>query len=255
MNIALDRYGWLANFPKDPIFFIKRFADHTFDLEFVCHINDQEIIIFCDYVSVMDACVVASFLKEKGHKMQLFIPFIPYHDSPYDLHLINILKTHFHKLTTVDYWNIKPHDTQFINVVSFSCNVLKRLREPVDFVVAPDNGAFAHAQKIAKILNVTCFLYPKKRIDAHIVRENFDHDDIVKNHALIIDDMIFSGNTLHSCAAGLKKSGVKRISAIISHQFLLKNSDFPIDHLIFSNSHPMRFLSQSIQILPIFPHE
>ncbi len=255
MNIALECYDWLRNFPKDNIFFIERFKDLTFDLTFFSYAKEQEVVLFSDYASAMDACVVASFLKDKETKVKFFIPFIPYHDSCYGDPLINIFKQYCEELITIDYWNIQPQDTQFINVLSFSCNILKHLRDPVDFVVAPDRGAFDHAKKIAKLLNVMCFLYPKKRIDGNMTREHFDGDYLVKKHALIIDDVIFSGNTLHSCVRGLKASGIKKISAIVTHQFLSKNSDFSIDHLIVSNSNPMRFLSKSIQILPIFPQE
>ena len=88
-------------------------------------------------------------------------------------------------------------------------------------VVSPDAGYAKQARKYASALNLPIAIGDKERVDH---TENAQVLEIIGEvegkDALIVDDFTISGGTLTNLADTLKKRGVKRIFALLSHNII-----------------------------------
>lgn len=83
-------------------------------------------------------------------------------------------------------------------------------------IVAPDEGARARVNKIATHLNKKTILYNKKRIGEHIKLLSSQGNCISKT-AIIIDDIIDTGDTAYEVAKDLRAQGIKKIYGYFIH--------------------------------------
>ncbi|WIV12752.1 ribose-phosphate diphosphokinase [Proteiniborus sp. MB09-C3] len=141
------------------------------------------------------------------------------------------------------------------------CEYIKSLKIEDLVVVSPDSGFAKEARKYAKYLKLPVAIGDKER-EGH--DENAKVIDIIGNvegkNALIVDDFTISGGTLINLADELKKRGVKKIFACLSHVLLnergvanLENSQ--IEKLISTDSvcNPYLLNSRKIKIISVAP--
>ncbi len=84
-------------------------------------------------------------------------------------------------------------------------------------LVAPDEGAIERCQDIASAAGIggNIVYMVKKRMDKGILHTELH--GAVKEHAIIIDDMLYTGGTLLSCCRSLLDAGVKSIDIMVTH--------------------------------------
>lgn len=155
----------------------------------------------------------------------------------------------------------KPVDHLF--ALPLLCEYVQTLELADLVVVSPDAGFAKRARKYASYLGVSVAIGDKER---------YNHDekaqilDIIGNvegkDALIVDDFSITGGTLIKTAEALKKKGVRKVLACLSHVLLneegMENiNKSPIEMLICTdsvdnnivqNSHKTRILS----VAPLF---
>lgn len=102
-----------------------------------------------------------------------------------------------------------------ININKLITNEFNNIKDL--FIVAPDRGSKNKAQEYASYLNIPEIVcINKKRISNNKVKILSISGNTSKN-ALIVDDMISSGNTIIETAKILNKRGVKNIYVAVTH--------------------------------------
>jgi len=130
------------------------------------------------------------------------------------------------------------------------------LIDPV--VVSPDIGGTKRASKFAAILGLDIlFTHKTRTTTANIDKVVLDHEIINNKDAIIIDDMIDSGNTIIVTAKQLRRIGARKIVACATHGVFSTNaikmlnlSDIDTiittDSISFAKPRPKKFRTVSV---------
>lgn len=118
----------------------------------------------------------------------------------------------------------------------------------IDSVVSPDVGALKKATKFAQALSLPLVVINKKRDLATGKVSILGVNDNVKGKSvLIVDDFISTGGTLIQTAQFLKRKGVKKIYACLTHHFYIKG----VQEKIEKSSLDKLYVTDTIQPLKV----
>lgn len=97
-------------------------------------------------------------------------------------------------------------------------DLIERLARDSDVVVSPDSGAIPVIRAIGDKFGIATATLKKTR-PAHdqAVITSFEGCDIKGKKALLVDDMITTGNTLIEACLFLEKKGAKRVRCFVTH--------------------------------------
>lgn len=143
----------------------------------------------------------------------------------------HLMNTHFDDLLILDpHLHRKENLSTIFNipithVSSNECiaTYIKR-NLPEGSLIGPDWESYKWAQQIAEQLGRDCYILHKKRWSARTVKVYFDKNIHLGKKAIIVDDIISSGNTLLETIKGLKKRRVKYITCIAVHGIFAENA-------------------------------
>lgn len=84
-------------------------------------------------------------------------------------------------------------------------------------LVAPDQGAIKRCEELANAAGIggNIVYMIKKRMEEGVFHT--EQHGVIKEHAIIIDDMLDTGGTLISCCRSLLEAGVKSIDIMVTH--------------------------------------
>ncbi len=187
---------------------IPRFLDGNLNLTSM-DFNDCPTIWAC-HEHLLDALVVGKFLKKQGVLPTLCMPFFPFMQSSAYLSMAHELNELYKKIHTIDSRCPFVEDILFSSVAASIFQNMDDLNDTV--IIAPDSGAIKSAQSLSKQLNVPVAVCLKDRL--------FNTCELlgnVKSHCVIVDDVVLTGSTLHSCYNTLKKNGAIDVSVIVTH--------------------------------------
>ena len=134
-------------------------------------------------------------------------------------------------------------------------------------VISPDAGGMKRAELLREALEAALG-HPvgkglaEKYRSAGVVSGNLFVGDVAGTTALIVDDLISTGNTLLRAARSARKAGAKRVIALVTHGLFMPGAteviaDPEIDHLVVTDAVPAFRLDWSAQgkvaILPAAP--
>ena len=132
------------------------------------------------------------------------------------------------------------------------------LAQKADCIVAPDEGAHAVAQQIAKATDKSCVVLHKKRPAPEQVEIAANDNDIYDKSVLIVDDMIATGGTIVNAAQHLHERGAREIVVAATHGIfsgdafdMIKQS--PISNIYVTNSLLQNTDHEKITIIDIAP--
>jgi len=178
--------------------------------------------------------IVAHTLKKEGaKKVTAFLPYLSYsrHDKKEKRHshiapLIGKLfqTAGIDKLFTLDLHSpavkkLFPFPLISLSTAPLFVRLLKKYKKPFS-IVAPDEGAKERCQTVAKMLKVPTAWIHKTRTSKGIVHKELL--GTVTENAVIIDDILDTGETLLSCAQVLRERGVKEILIMVTHGLFTK---------------------------------
>ncbi len=106
------------------------------------------------------------------------------------------------------------------------------LGQKIDYVLAPDDGAFDRAQKMAEIIGTRAYYIDKKRIDSKTVDMHLPNLEYTGKSVLLVDDIISTGGTIIRAVNLLKDRGVSKISVSAVHGVFARESDKTITSLV-----------------------
>jgi ribose-phosphate pyrophosphokinase len=93
-------------------------------------------------------------------------------------------------------------------------------KDGIDLVISPDVGALKNTTKLAHALNLPIAVINKKRdLKTGKVKILGINQQVKGKKVLINDDFVSTGQTLMKTAAFLKKQGVKKVVACLTHHF------------------------------------
>ena len=149
-----------------------------------------------------------------------------------------------------------PVDHLFAAPVIINYWKKKNFKKPV--VVAPDVGSVKMARAFAKRLSSSLAIVDKRRDDPTKVEAIHVIGDVKGCEAIIVDDLISTGNTLIEAANALLKNGARKIYGSCTHAVFSENakekiSNSPIEELIISDTIPQSTLPSNIKILSVAP--
>lgn len=168
--------------------------------------------------------------KEKAKKIIAILPYLAYTrqdiDEPMKSQIAPFVgdilhDAHIDEIITYDLHNdhlIKLFKTALLSIEPasiFKKYLLTNTSQEIS-VIAPDKGASKRAHALAKELAISKVIELHKTRTANgIVHENFNGS--LGSHALIVDDILDTGETLLSCCKLLQKQGVTHIDIAVTH--------------------------------------
>ena len=118
-----------------------------------------------------------------------------------------------------------------------------KLRDPI--AVSPDVGGTNRAKEFARLLDIDVVVLKKSRhrVTGEVTIDEKIHRDISRRDAIMIDDIISSGNSLTKAAEVLHKNGAGRIYAMCAHTLLIRDAaqkikSAGVEDIISTNSVP-----------------
>lgn len=118
------------------------------------------------------------------------------------------------------------------------------------FVIAyPDEGSYKRFRALVPPSIPYVQFYKKRNGDERRLVMVEEQDLPAFEHAVIIDDVVQSGQTVYQCAVALKQAGARRVSAFCTHvvfpqnkhlEFLRGGSKDVLDHFWITDSNPQR---------------
>jgi ribose-phosphate pyrophosphokinase len=108
-------------------------------------------------------------------------------------------------------------------------------------IVAPHNGSIGRARKVANLLHVPLALIDKRRFEENGPQIVNVIGNVEGKNAIIIDDLIDTGETITLAAKALAENGAKSIFAGCTHPVLTdkaieKIESSPIEELVITNT-------------------
>lgn len=193
--------------------------------------------ITSDPMTLFRSGLLVEALRDHGaRRVELLAPWIAYGrqdkaaragEAPAGRVVGRLLSTIFDRIVTLDAHShafIKAFRGKLLNILPLeeiirSRSVERSSTQKDMLIAAPDSGARDRAKRAADALGVPFIVVEKKRVRGKIVASRLDarEKDIQGAHALLIDDIADSGETLVRAACVLKAAGVASVSARVTH--------------------------------------
>lgn len=154
-----------------------------------------------------------------------------------------VITIDMHSDASAGFFNIPVNHLFSFNL--FAEVIAKEHKEPI--IVAPDAGGTKRAQRFASLLDAPMILLEKKRSleKVHVVEHMKLIGSSENKEAVIIDDLVTSGQTLAKAAKALKEEGSPRVVACVTHPVFidgtvenLSNSD--LDAIYITDTIPLK---------------
>ncbi len=166
----------------------------------------------------------------------------------------NIFTFDLHNPVITEYFKTPVYNLTMLD--SF-INYFKTLDLENVIIVAPDHGRFNAAKYVANAFKDANFvLINKERTSTHSVEITGIEGETEGKTALIIEDIIDTGNTLVSAVGALKEKGVKEVYVAATHGVLSQNAlrkikALGLKKIIITNTIPPHETDTILEILPI----
>jgi ribose-phosphate pyrophosphokinase len=125
-----------------------------------------------------------------------------------------------HENSITEFFNIPAYELSAMPLIANYVRDL--LVEPI--IIAPDEGALAHAQKIADILDCECDYLEKHRISPDKVETKVKNLNVKGREVVVVDDIISTGGTIVNAANILRENGAERVFVACVHPVLVEDA-------------------------------
>ena len=188
---------------------------------------------------LLELFLLLDALQRSGAHINLFITYFAYgrqvvaaSGEACSAHVISTILKNF---TIKKIYIIHPHNRLLHSFLPFTgvqdIDFFCKQAAAYDAIAAPDKGAFALAQEIAKTCKKDLILLTKMRPDHDKVEIVAVEGQVAGKKVLLIDDIISTGRTLAQSAQALKKLGATSVAAAATHGVFSSGS-----HQLLENS-------------------
>jgi len=212
--------------------------------------------------------------KEGAKKILAIVPYLAYmrHDqnNPKEDLAASLMAKFFEdsgitELVTIDIHSDNASSFFKIPINSLSpinlfAQKIKELNFEADFVVSPDNGAIKRATVLERELNIKSKLvvFAKQRHCGSNPVSVLCEGEIIGKKAVVVDDILDTGQTLINCVKKLHENGIKEILVVVTHGIFSGKKwqqlfDYGVTKIITTDSIPSvkQKASDKIIIIPI----
>ena len=220
---------------------IKRFPDGEKYVRLLEPLDNEEVILVSNTYPddrVVETLLLCDAIEEYEYKkFTLVIPYFGYarQDKKFNpgepisaRAIVRAMEVYPDKVLTVDIHAdsiIDWFETTEAENVGGTYEMAKKLKEiGVDFVVSPDEGRIATAEKVGKGVGVPSDYLVKDRIDDHTVKIEPKSIAVAGKTVAIVDDIISTGGTIITAASELKRLGATKVIAACTHGLFANNA-------------------------------
>lgn len=222
---------------------IDRFCNGEFDIK-VPSITREELIIVSNYYSNVHETLIEIFFlidairQYNANKITLVFPYIPYsredrkHDEEFSSFrtIFNIFKIlGVHKVITLDMHSDRLKSlSEGIDLIELtSLDIIRRYiknNTSIDILVSADAGRADFIRNLSKEFGLPYVSLSKVRNKDATCKSSIIQGSVKGKTALIVDDIIDTGNTLKEAIRVLLNSGAENVDAFVTHGFITKKS-------------------------------
>eukprot|EP01121_Diplochlamys_sp_Union-15-3_P012430 TRINITY_DN3718_c0_g1_i4.p1 TRINITY_DN3718_c0_g1~~TRINITY_DN3718_c0_g1_i4.p1 ORF type:complete len:314 (-),score=61.18 TRINITY_DN3718_c0_g1_i4:17-958(-) len=260
---------------------VSKFPDGEIKVQIQCNVRGSDVFVIQPICPpkvndhLMELLVIMDALKRASAKrITAVVPYYAYgrqdrkHTprSPITAKLVadlissvgpaRVLTLDLHSSQIQGYFNI-PVDNLKSDPVLCSYLISEKPEIMKDLViVAPDAGAAKRARRIATRLKAKMAMIDKRR-DSNAETKFLDVVGDIAENAVIVDDIIDTGETICDAATALHQKGAKRILAMATHGVLSESAyarieASPIQEVIVTDSFPL-YSKNKVKILSVAP--
>jgi len=234
---------------------IKQFSDGELYVRIDQDVEEQDVWILASTPTpaenLLELFFLCDALSRAGAHINLFITYFAYArqtiTAPGEACAAHVITKTLQNVPLKSTYIMHPHCSLLHNFlpcttvhdINFFCN----LAAAYDTIAAPDKGAVAFAETIAKASNKELILLTKVRPTQEKVKIVTVDGNVTNKKVLLVDDIISTGRTIVQCAHALKELGAASVAAAASHgvfspgsQELLEQS--PLEHIFVTNTIP-----------------
>lgn len=225
---------------KHSCLIVNKFPDDELYIRFNAGIKNKIVVLVQSCYKNISDCIVEVVLasrtaKELGaKKVVLLAPYFPYlrQDKRFNsgesisqsivaglidkyFDAVYIMDPHLHRKNKLE--NIFKIRARKMTANSLIADYIKKnIKNPV--IIGPDEESYKWAKAVANILKVESRILKKKRYSSYHVEIKLNKKiDLSNKNAVIVDDIISTGNTILETAKILKRLGAKKIYCICVH--------------------------------------
>jgi ribose-phosphate pyrophosphokinase len=161
-------------------------------------------------------------------------------------HVDHIYTMDLHSDQIEGFFEIPVDNLSFKNIIYESLGNRKEATSESLVIVAPDMGSAHRVHRLAKLLKLPMVVADKRRNKPNSVSDMTLVGDVVDKTAIIIDDLIDTGNTLIKAGNLLKNEGAKKIVVFATHGVFsgpafknLLSKDTPFNEIHIANTKPI----------------
>lgn len=180
-----------------------------------------------DPSSLFRLLLLADALRSAGARhLTLMAPWVAYgrqdRAGQAGLTVAHVLARAFDRIVTLDAHSpafVRAFGRTLINILPDQACLPAPVRQKISLAAAPDMGASARAQHMARALGVPWIAVRKRRKGRRITSTLTlrDKKRVRGQHVLLVDDMADSGHTLIAAAHELKRAGALSVQAYVTH--------------------------------------
>lgn len=224
-----------------------KFPDDELRIRFNENLKDRTIILVQSFYKNISDCIIevifaAKTAKELGAKKVILVaPYFPYLRQDKRFHrgeavsqtiiadlmdkyfdAIYIMDPHLHRKNKLEY--IFKRKTEKLTANNSLADYIKKhIQNPV--IIGPDEESYKWARNVANILGLKSIILNKKRYSSYHVKVKLNKKiDLRNKNAVIVDDIVSTGNTILETAKTLKKLDAKNIYCICVHGIFANNA-------------------------------
>lgn len=214
------------------------------------HLMQLFMIIYkCKQDGASDICVVNPYLAY-SRQDKVFV------DG--EIVTINLIGRILASLGTTKLVTIDTHSPESLNysfetvdlsaIPSLACYVKKNITLNKPIVISPDEGGIQRAKKFAGVIDIDMLslIKTRDRFTGDVSISLSDQQPLENRDALIVDDMISTGNSIIKATEILKKNNIENVYVVCTHALLLDDAKEKlfkagVKEVISTNSIPNEF--------------
>ncbi|MBS3105151.1 ribose-phosphate diphosphokinase [Candidatus Woesearchaeota archaeon] len=229
------------------ILHVDKFPDDELRVRFEPELKNKSIALIQSFYKNISDCIIEVILaaktaKELGAKKVILVaPYFPYMRQDKRFHkgeavsqlivtgligkyfdAVYLMDPHLHRKNKLGHiFKIKSKKLTANGLIA--AYIRKHIKNPA--IIGPDEESYKWAKNVAEMIDAESMILNKKRYSSHHVEIKLNKKINLRNkNAVIVDDIISTGNTILETAKILRRLGAKKIYCICVHGIFVNDA-------------------------------
>lgn len=226
---------------------VDKFPDNELRVRFDSSLKNKNVALVQSFYGNISDCIIEVILAAKtakglgAKKVSLIAPYFPYMRQDKSFHkgeaisqiiitglidkyfdAVYLMDPHLHRKNKLEnIFKIKSKKLTANGLIA--AYIKKHIKNPV--VIGPDEESYKWARNVAEMIGAESMILNKKRYSSYHVEIKLNKKINLRNkNAVIVDDIISTGNTILETAKILRRLGAKKIHCICIHGIFASNA-------------------------------